>query len=207
MKSKSCFRFRNFPAVFIFVLAAGVLLRLPPAQAQEYFVEYQVHVAATDSGDYSYSSGPVQSTTPLTTNPGATEGRASVGANCSASFGQLQSIAYCSVNNDFNNGTGVDANFNGAVVWFQDQLYITSATLPDSTPVNVQITCVYAGSSTPGTGIPAYDGTTSSAGVALDCPGSDLNGGVGTVYSTNQLTAIVATHVGPDRKSTRLNSS
>lgn len=137
MKSKFCFKIRNCLAVFIFVITTGVLLPLPSAQAQEYFVEYQVNVAAFDSGDYSSFSGPVQSTTPLTTNPGATEGRASVSANCSASFGQLQSIAYCSVNNGIYNGTGVGAYFNGAQVWFQDQLYITSATLPNTTPVNV----------------------------------------------------------------------
>lgn len=211
MDSKLFYKFGSCAAAFIVAVGAGALLLAPSSvQAQTYYLRYQILIGSTDSGtqNNTYDSGLVQSTSVLTTNLVGPGSVASAYATPSASFGQLQLTASCSVNNTQPNGNGHGSRFysgtgGGTDVMFQDSLTPTSATLPFGTPVQIQIASGYDGYITPGvtTGDP-WDSTFSAASVGLFASGdvvgnnNNVSGPIGGLDGTNFISLTVGVTIG-----------
>jgi hypothetical protein len=206
MNIKSCRKSSNLLIILPAIAAAALLLAPLSAQAQAYWLEYQLAVDAIGGpGNPNYFSGLVQGTNLLTTTiliyPNQWN---DAYATPSVSYGWLQINAGCGVNNSPSDGSGYLSEFGpgvggGSDVMFQDTLTVTSATLPAGTQVQIQVACVYYGSITPGT-IIGDDGTDSSASVGLTVRpyGAPLTvaGAVDGVNQTNTISVIANTTVG-----------
>ena len=201
MKTLSGIPIKNY--LLLLPVVATALLAPSAALAQPYWLQYQLIVGAIGGpSNPNYDSGLVQVTNLLTTSISIPEARDEAYANPGISYGWLQFNAGCSVNNNPSDGNGYGSYFGNSVVSFQDTLTITSATLPAGTPVQVQITCVYNGSITPGVGS-GWDSTSSSASVGLTVRENGMgsnpntfNGTVGGANQTNTLLFIAQVTVG-----------
>jgi hypothetical protein len=120
-------------------------------------------------------------------------------ANASVSYGALQLNAGSAVNNSPSDGSGYLTSFGPGVgggwdIAFQDTLTLTSPTLPVNSPVQVQVACVYAGSTSPGIGINQFDGAGDSASVGIQVStyagNNTVTGPVGGTLQTNTLTYV-----------------
>ena len=175
-------------------------------QAQPNWLQYQIGAYATGgSGSVADNSGPVQNTNLLTTSISIyPQAQDDTYVNASISYGGLQLNAGSAVNNSPSDGDGYLASFGPSVgggwdIAFQDSLTITSATLPYHAAVQVQVACVYAGSTSPGISIDQYDGAGAGASVGIET----FNGGynfstapVGGPLQTNTLTNVFNTRIG-----------
>ena len=150
------------------------------SRAQTYWLRY----ALTLGGDYSvgnlYDSGLVQNTSLLTTQLVTAGAVWTAKATPSASYGSLRLTAACAVTNLLWNGNGHTVRFipgGDAAPGFQDQLKVTSATLPVGTPVQFVFRTVIAGYIDPGVAV--IPGAVYSSGGAAGGRGDATRAGLG----------------------------
>ena len=176
-------------------------------QAQPNWLQYQIGAYATGgSGSVADNSGPVQNTNLLTTSISIyPQAQDDVYANASISYGGLQLNAGSAVNNSPSDGDGYVAEFGPTVgggwdIAFQDYLTFTSPTLPVNSPVQVQVACVYAGSTSPGISIDQYDGAGAGASVGIQvltyAGYNTVTDAVGGTLQTNTLTNVFSAWTG-----------
>ena len=171
------------------------------SRAQTYWLRY----ALTLGGDYSvgnlYDSGLVQNTSLLTTQLVTAGAVWTAKATPSASYGSLRLTAACAVTNLLWNGNGHTVRFipgGDAAPGFQDQLKVTSATLPVGTPVQFVFRTVIAGYIDPGvTVIPGVVYSSGSAFVRTRKVNShNVDTPIGAVAGSVTITDLVTTAVG-----------
>jgi len=206
MKTRSSFKFRSHLTVLLLAAASGALLTpfstlAQVRQAQPNWLQYQLGVQASDGpANPSYNSGLVQNTNWLTTSIAIfPDTHDDAYADASISYGGLQLNAGSAVNNSPSDGDGYLTSFGPSVgggwdIAFQDTLTLTSPTLPVNSPVQVQVACVYVGSTSPGIGINQSDGAGDSASVGIQvltyAGYNTVTGPVGGTLQTNTLTYV-----------------
>ena len=171
------------------------------SRAQNYWLRY----ALTLGGDYSvgdlYDTGLVQNTSLLTTQLAAAGAVWTATATPRASYGSLRLTAACAVTNLLWNGNGHTVRFipgGNPAPGFQDQLTVTSATLPAGTPVRFAFRTVIAGYIDPGvTVIPGAVYSSGSAFVRTRKVNSgNVDTPIGAVAGSVTITDLVTTAVG-----------
>ena len=183
-------------SLMLFLIVSGM-----SASAQTYWLRY----ALTLGGDYSvgdlYDSGPVQNTSLLTTQLVTAGAVWTAKATPRASYGSLRLTAACALTNLLWNGNGHSVRFipgGNPAPGFQDQLTVTSATLPVGTPVQFEFRTVIAGYIDPG--VTVIPGSVYSSGSAF-VRTRRVNAGIvdtpiGAAAGTVTITDLVTTAVG-----------
>jgi hypothetical protein len=207
MKTRSGWKFTSHPAFLLLAAANGALLSPSSTlaqvrQAQPNWLQYQLGASASGGpSNPNYNSGLVQNTNLLTTSiaifPTAQD---DAYVNASISYGGLQLNAGSTVNNSPSDGDGYLTSFGSSIgggwdIAFQDTLTLTSPTLPVNSPVQVQVACVYAGSTSPGMGINQFDGAGDSASVSIQgltyAGNQTVTAPVSGPWQTNTLACVV----------------
>lgn len=152
---------------------------------------------------YIVGSGSQNATPPsiLTTNLAFETSDSSAYINCVSAIGQSQLTANAFIDRsdvEYSGTTQVFFEYNpgGPDLEFIDQLNITSATLPNGTPVQLQLAAVYSGFISPPVGEGDFSSAYVELGVLIGNEWNYTNGTVANTVQTNVITYNVSSYVG-----------